>query len=92
VQEAYARATGKVSEDAATPDSKKKIPEEEDDCPICYETMYQAKEDKLVWCEECGNALHKECFSQCELGFLSVRLASCVGLDTLLAVPPTSFL
>ncbi|KAJ2912463.1 hypothetical protein MD484_g7946, partial [Candolleomyces efflorescens] len=46
VQEAYARATGKVSESAATTDSKKKIPEEEDDCPICYETMYQAKEDK----------------------------------------------
>ncbi|RXW14068.1 hypothetical protein EST38_g11788 [Candolleomyces aberdarensis] len=64
VQEVYARATGKASEPAsATPDSKK-IPEEEDDCPICYETMYQAKEDKLVWCEECGNALHKECFAQ----------------------------
>ncbi|KAJ2923755.1 hypothetical protein H1R20_g13336, partial [Candolleomyces eurysporus] len=50
VQEVYARATGKASEPAsATPDSKKKMPEEEDDCPICYETMYQAKEAKSKW-------------------------------------------
>lgn len=68
VQEAYARAMGKTT--AAPPDSRK-IPEEEDDCPICYESMFQATEDKLVWCEECGNALHKECFAQCEFTFPS---------------------
>ncbi|KAF5323878.1 hypothetical protein D9611_008410 [Ephemerocybe angulata] len=67
VQEAYARATGKVPATAEAGSSKKdnrKIPGEDDDCPICYETMFGVKEDKLVFCEDCGNALHSGCFAQ----------------------------
>jgi hypothetical protein len=66
VREAYARAMGKAPE--FTPlDSKRRIPGPEDSCPICYESMHGVSQDKLVFCEECGNALHTECFGQCSL-------------------------
>ncbi|KAF9012885.1 hypothetical protein BDZ89DRAFT_963413 [Hymenopellis radicata] len=66
VREAYARATGKTPKAASTSQSQKtrKVPGEDDDCPICYESMHKQPEAKLEWCEECGNALHKECFGQ----------------------------
>ena len=68
VREAHARATGKipatsVSEDVST---NKRIPGPDDDCPICYDGMHGVAEASLEFCEECGNALHKECFQQCE--------------------------
>ena len=68
VREAHARATGKApstsvpEEDAST---NKRIPGPDDDCPICYDGMHGIAETLLVFCEECGNALHKECFQQC---------------------------
>ena len=67
VREAHARATGKapttsLPEDAGT---NKRIPGPDDDCPICYDGMHGVAEASLVFCEECGNALHKECFQQC---------------------------
>lgn len=69
VREAHAKATGKAPIPAASSSSssqpKRKIPEAEDDCPICYESMHNQPEAKLTWCEACGNALHKECFQQC---------------------------
>ncbi|KZT69892.1 hypothetical protein DAEQUDRAFT_726214 [Daedalea quercina L-15889] len=65
VREAYARATGKASTSAAAKQpEKKRVPGAEDDCPICYEKMHGAAAATLVWCEACGNALHKECFTQ----------------------------
>ncbi|KAJ3548010.1 hypothetical protein NMY22_g1441 [Coprinellus aureogranulatus] len=65
VQEAYARATGKANATpVAEPSSKKRMPQEEDDCPICYESMFKVAEAKLAFCEECGNALHSGCFAQ----------------------------
>ncbi|TEB39398.1 hypothetical protein FA13DRAFT_1723590 [Coprinellus micaceus] len=65
VQEAYARATGKANAGSATAPAKgRRMPQEEDDCPICYETMHKVPEAKLSFCEECGNALHNACFSQ----------------------------
>ena len=67
VREAYAKATGKASSSQSKlPDGKKRIPTEEDDCPVCYENMFKAKENTLKFCDECGNGLHKECFQQCE--------------------------
>ena len=68
VREAHARATGKapatsVPEEAST---NKRIPGPDDDCPICYDGMDGVAEASLVFCEECGNALHKECFQQCQ--------------------------
>ena len=68
VREAHARATGKapatsMAEDAGN--KNKRIPGPEDDCPICYDGMHGIAETSLVFCEECGNALHKECFQQC---------------------------
>jgi len=66
VREAFLRATGQIVESStAATSNKKRIPGEEDDCPICYDTMYQITEAALTFCEECGNALHKECYIQC---------------------------
>ncbi|KAK7055708.1 hypothetical protein R3P38DRAFT_2848609 [Favolaschia claudopus] len=68
-REAYARATGKAAapstpEPSEASGPKKRIPGEEDDCPICYENMHGAAEPLLTFCEQCGNAVHKECFGQ----------------------------
>lgn len=70
LREAYARATGK-SQAPSTPEAssssapKKRMPGEEDDCPICYDGMHNVAEASLTFCEECGNAVHGECFAQC---------------------------
>ncbi|KAH7930785.1 hypothetical protein BV22DRAFT_999663 [Leucogyrophana mollusca] len=66
VRDAYARATGSKSAAAVSEDTtkKRKMPEPDDDCPICYENMHGASAATLVWCETCGNGVHKECFGQ----------------------------
>ncbi|KAJ6468239.1 hypothetical protein C8R45DRAFT_1018007 [Mycena sanguinolenta] len=67
IREAYARATGKF-QTPSTPEAsngpKKRIPAEDDDCPICYDNMHNVAEASLTFCEECGNAVHGECFGQ----------------------------
>jgi hypothetical protein len=71
VREAYDRALDRPSTStapAAAPESsarKKRIPGPEDDCPVCYDGMEGVAEASLVFCDECGNALHQECFAQC---------------------------
>jgi hypothetical protein len=73
IQAAYAKVMGR-SDEAEKLDPKaeeaekktKRLPEEGDDCPICYESMYNVDIATLTFCEECGNALHIECFQQCE--------------------------
>ncbi|KDR69269.1 hypothetical protein GALMADRAFT_230775 [Galerina marginata CBS 339.88] len=69
IREAHARATGKIPADAPPLPAdegtgKKRIPGPDDDCPVCYDGMHGVAEASLVFCEECGNALHKECFGQ----------------------------
>ncbi|KAJ6533770.1 hypothetical protein DFH09DRAFT_1043726 [Mycena vulgaris] len=66
IREAYARATGKAQAPSTPEPSgpKKRLPGEDDDCPICYDGMHNAAEGALTFCEECGNAVHKECFAQ----------------------------
>nr|GAT50740.1 predicted protein [Mycena chlorophos] len=74
VRAAYAAAVGKPlssnptggssSKAAAEPEQKKRMPGEDDDCPICYDGMHNVPETQLVFCETCGNAVHKECFGQ----------------------------
>ncbi|CAL1705675.1 unnamed protein product [Somion occarium] len=63
VQEAYASATGKRAS-SSSQGVKKRMPEKDTDCPVCYESMYGTAESTLVFCESCGNALHKDCFQQ----------------------------
>ncbi|EJD02122.1 uncharacterized protein FOMMEDRAFT_86698 [Fomitiporia mediterranea MF3/22] len=63
IREAYERAAGKKASSSEALQNRR-VPSEEDDCPVCYENMHGAKETSLVWCEACGNALHKECFQQ----------------------------
>ncbi|GAA5886022.1 hypothetical protein JCM6882_004236 [Rhodosporidiobolus microsporus] len=45
---------------------KKRIPQAEDSCPICYEDFTPGSETGLVFCLSvtgCGNPLHSECFA-----------------------------
>ena len=65
VREAHARATGKAAPAAAPTEGNKRIPGPDDDCPICYDGMHGVAETSLAFCEDCGNALHKECFGEC---------------------------
>lgn len=81
IKAAYAKATGKQIETdgletkASELDGKKRIPQEGDDCPICYEDMHRIDTKKLVFCETCGNALHKECFQNCKFDW---SLVDCI--------------
>ncbi|KAI0748338.1 hypothetical protein C8Q80DRAFT_1270759 [Daedaleopsis nitida] len=61
---AYAQATGKKVASSSQGGSKKRLPAEDDDCPICYDDMHKADEKTLTFCEECGNGLHTVCFQQ----------------------------
>lgn len=76
---AHAKATGKAPAETpagGTVPGNRRIPTEEDDCPVCYEGMHEAAHDTLEWCIACGNALHQECFAQCKL--IILVLARCV--------------
>ncbi|KAI0664601.1 hypothetical protein C8Q70DRAFT_1987 [Cubamyces menziesii] len=64
IRNAYAQATGKAVASSSQAKTKKRLPEKEDDCPVCYENMHGVAEKLLTFCEECGNGLHKECFQQ----------------------------
>ncbi|THH17412.1 hypothetical protein EW146_g3413 [Bondarzewia mesenterica] len=66
IRDAYARATGKAtpSSSADAGRKKKRIPGPDDDCPICYDGMHGVNEKQLTFCDECGNAVHNECFQQ----------------------------
>ncbi|KAG6911411.1 hypothetical protein DXG01_016508 [Tephrocybe rancida] len=66
IRDAHARATGKApaTTAAAETSNKKRIPGPDDDCPICYDGMHGVNETSLTFCEDCGNALHKQCFEQ----------------------------
>ena len=86
IREAHDRALGRSTAVAPAPQNKKRIPGKDDDCPICYDEMHGVPETALVFCEECGNALHKECFGQCgfiPLSFVFLGLMIlCVGRTT----------
>ncbi|KIJ92969.1 hypothetical protein K443DRAFT_13220 [Laccaria amethystina LaAM-08-1] len=64
IREAHNRALGRPTAVTPAPQNKKLIPGKEDDCPICYDGTHGVAETALVFCEECGNALHKECSGQ----------------------------
>ncbi|GAA5825834.1 hypothetical protein JCM3770_005238 [Rhodotorula araucariae] len=67
----YKIATGALKPEEAKASSsvggivKKRVPEEGDNCPICYEEFEAGSEKGLAFCLSttgCGNALHAECF------------------------------
>lgn len=42
---------------------KRKPVDDEDECPICYETFGETRNETQVWCRaQCGKSLHNECF------------------------------
>lgn len=68
VRKAYAQATGMGGEDdedekAAENDGRRHITEE-DDCPVCYDSLFGVANNLLEWCTGCGNSLHKACLTQ----------------------------
>ncbi|KAH6886695.1 hypothetical protein BKA70DRAFT_1123082 [Coprinopsis sp. MPI-PUGE-AT-0042] len=64
MQAEYNKAVGKAVGSSTPQQSHKRMPDEGDDCPICYDSMHGVGEASLVWCEGCGNAVHKGCFTQ----------------------------
>ncbi|KAK4053904.1 hypothetical protein OIO90_003741 [Microbotryomycetes sp. JL221] len=69
VSTAYRVATGQELAPAGGSSSlelvQKRLPGEEDACPICYENFEPGSEEGLVFCLSaggCGNGLHRECF------------------------------
>ncbi|KAF6255345.1 hypothetical protein COO60DRAFT_1702876 [Scenedesmus sp. NREL 46B-D3] len=67
VRQAYAAAAGDELEEpaaaaAAAGDGKRK-PVDGAECPICYEELKEGGE-QLVWCETCGNNIHKGCWGK----------------------------
>ncbi|EJT98751.1 hypothetical protein DACRYDRAFT_118538 [Dacryopinax primogenitus] len=52
------------STSAAPAAAAKRLPQEGNDCPICYESMPPGEEEGLVFCPACGNGLHRGCFEQ----------------------------
>ncbi|KAG9020134.1 hypothetical protein FS837_008570 [Tulasnella sp. UAMH 9824] len=70
VREAYGEITGSSSSQGPSkptqpPEGRRKF-EEDDECAVCYETLKDVPDSDLVWCGTCKNALHKECYSNCE--------------------------
>ncbi|KAJ3033859.1 hypothetical protein HDV00_005708, partial [Rhizophlyctis rosea] len=58
--------------------------EEDDTCPVCYDTMTEAEErgGKLVWCRaQCGKNFHKECLKmwkkQCQKDHKPITCVQC---------------
>ncbi|GAA6015001.1 hypothetical protein JCM11491_002389 [Sporobolomyces phaffii] len=69
VKKIYRVATGKEAQgdeaDTGTSLVKKRLPKEDDTCPICYEDFTPGSEKGLVFClsaQGCGNPLHVQCF------------------------------
>ncbi|KAK0225282.1 hypothetical protein IW262DRAFT_1354538 [Armillaria fumosa] len=64
LRQAHLQATGKASASGSNKANNKRVPTDEDDCPICYDKMHTEPENRLTWCEVCGNAVHGVCFAQ----------------------------
>ncbi|KAH6886654.1 hypothetical protein BKA70DRAFT_97647 [Coprinopsis sp. MPI-PUGE-AT-0042] len=65
MQAEYNKAVGKAT-GLPTSSQRKRMPAEGDDFTICYDSMRGVGEASLVWtvwCEGCGNAVHKCCFA-----------------------------
>ena len=44
---------------------KRKPIEDDDECPICYESFFETQNEKTVWCKEgCGKSIHEACFNK----------------------------
>lgn len=49
----------------AAEEELRKPVDDEDDCPICYESFADTKAEPLVWCKaSCGKSLHRDCFEK----------------------------
>ncbi|KIL64334.1 hypothetical protein M378DRAFT_186759 [Amanita muscaria Koide BX008] len=78
VLDAHVRATAQFS-GPSSQSTKKRWPTKDDDCPICYETMFGVAENGLKFCDACGNAIHEECWKQWQASNLrSGKSVTCV--------------
>jgi len=75
VKAAYDVATGKAAsvaqnDEAVSGENEgKPLPEEGDDCGICYDSMDGEPDvlrKTLSWCTTCRKPVHSQCFAMCE--------------------------
>lgn len=49
----------------ASADDKRKPIEDDDECPICYESFKDTADEPTVWCKSsCGKSVHTSCFKK----------------------------
>lgn len=42
---------------------KRRAIEDDDDCPVCYESFVDTKNEETIWCRAgCGKSVHQSCF------------------------------
>lgn len=88
LQSAYLKAASgskKEEEEEDTGDnSRRRIPQKGDVCPICYEEFAEGISKDLVFCEEsCGNPLHKKCASEWSKACkVSLKVLKCIYCRT----------
>ena len=68
ITKAWQEATGSPSKASTSaeepPTGKRKVIEEDDTCPVCYEDIHGEDTSHFVYCEEsCGGPIHKDCFN-----------------------------
>jgi len=61
-KESAANEVGEVEEEDAGHVKRRPI-EDDDDCPVCYESFGDTKNEETIWCRAgCGKSVHQSCF------------------------------
>jgi hypothetical protein len=63
-KENAANSMGELEEEPEIPGQVKRKPiEDDDDCPVCYESFAETKDEQTNWCRAgCGKSVHQSCF------------------------------
>ncbi|CAF1124930.1 unnamed protein product [Rotaria sordida] len=78
IREAYHAKTGDPNVILNSKKIQQKIITNDDECPICFESMINEKNNILFCSTSCGNNMHKKCFEQWRQAKLSMNeLVTC---------------
>ncbi|CAF1277086.1 unnamed protein product [Rotaria magnacalcarata] len=73
IREAYHAKTGDPDVIINPKTIQQKTITNEDECPICYESMINDKNNVIFCSKSCGNNMHKNCFEQWRQAKVSMR-------------------